>query len=327
MRVFITGGTGLIGRHIAKRLADRGDQAVVLTRRPRHDAPKATANTEFVHGDPMLPGDWQRAVDGCDAVMNLVGQNIFGARWNDDVRRRIRDSRVFSTGNVVAAMASAKSPPRVLVQASAIGYYGPHGDEEIDERSPAGDDFMAKVCVDWENAAAPATEIGARLALIRTGVVLAPKEGALGVMTPIFKWLPGGAAPIGGKNSFAPGFGKQWMSWIHIDDIAGIFLHALDDARAAGPINGTSPQPVRNIEFSRALGKAVRRPVLPFGPPDALLKLVLGDVTDVIAKGAKVLPKAAEGLGYRFAYPDVASALAQIFQRAPAPGVAVAAAK
>jgi uncharacterized protein (TIGR01777 family) len=217
----------------------------------------------------------------------------------------------------VAAIAGAQSPPRVLVQASAIGYYGPHGDEEIDETAPPGTDYMAQVCVDWENAAQPAAELGTRLALVRTGVVLAAKEGALGVMTPIFKWLPGGAAPVGGGHPLAPAKGQVWLSWIHVDDIVGIFMHCLDTASAQGPINGTAPEPVRNAEFGRALAKVLRRPFLPFGPPDAVLKLVMGEVADVVTKGQRVLPRKAQQLGYPFQYPTVAAALQQIFAKKP----------
>jgi uncharacterized protein (TIGR01777 family) len=316
MRVFITGGTGLIGRNLTQRLLERGDEAVVLTRSPdKPGAKRLAATVQRVQGDPMVAGEWSRAVDGCDAVVNLAGQNIFGKRWDADVRRSIRDSRVFSTGNVVAAMATAKSPPKTLVQASAIGYYGPHGDEDVIETTPPGSDFMAQVCIDWEKASEPAEALGARRAVIRIGVVLAPNEGALGVMTPIFKWLPGGAAPVGGGHPLKPAFGKVWLSWVHIDDIVGLLLLAIDNPQARGAINGTAPNPVRNADFGRALAKAVHRPFLPIGPPDALLKLVLGDVAEVITSGLKVIPKRAKELGYQFAYPEVSAALAAIFAK------------
>lgn len=316
MRIFLTGGTGLIGRSLVQRLRARGDQPVILSRRAddaRRDP--ALQGCELVAGDPTRPGPWQNAVDGCDAVINLVGQNLFARRWSPAFKQSIRDSRVLGTQAVVAAITQAKRPPRTLVQASATGYYGPHGDEELTEASPPGSDYLAKVCVEWEQAAEAARVHGLRVVPVRTGVVLAQGEGALGVMTPIFKWLPGGAAPVGnGGSLLMPATGQQWLSWIHLDDIVGLFLLGLDDDRATGPLNGTAPHPARNVDFSRALAKVVHRPFLPIGPPDALLKLVLGEVAGVVTQGQRVLPAAALGLGYRFEHPDLLAALQSIFR-------------
>ncbi len=178
MRVFITGGTGLIGRHLAARLLTRQDTPVVLTR----SASKASKlpelkGAEIVPGDPAVPGDWQKAVDGCDAVIHLAGQNVFGPRWNKEIKRQVRDSRVLGTRHVVEAITSASRRPKVLLQGSAIGYYGARGDEELTESGPPGDDFMARLCVDWEAAARPVEALGVRLPILRTGVVLAQGEG------------------------------------------------------------------------------------------------------------------------------------------------------
>jgi uncharacterized protein (TIGR01777 family) len=266
----------------------------------------------------MTPGGWDSALDGCDAVINLAGHNLFAERWNAAVKGRIRDSRVYGTENVVAAIAKARSRPRVLVQASAIGYYGPRGDEELTEASPSGSDFMAVVCREWEEASQPAEALGVRVAAIRTGVVLAKGEGALGVMTPLFKW--GLGAPIGNEGwwpSFAAG--RQWMSWIHLDDIVGLYLLALDNSEARGPINGTSPHPVRNAEFSRVLAKVLWRPCVPLAPPDFLLELVLGEVAQVVTKGQKVLPTRAQSLGYHFQHPELEAALRALFAERPLP--------
>jgi uncharacterized protein (TIGR01777 family) len=319
MRVFLTGGTGLIGRHLIERLLARGDQPVVVSRRAdqvRRDP--ALRPVQVVQGDPSSRGDWEAAVEGCDAVINLAGHNIFEERWNAAVKRKVRDSRVHTTEHVVAALGKARSRPGVLLQASAIGYYGPHGDEPQTEESPSGSDFMAVVCREWEESAAPAEALGVRLATIRIGIVLAKGEGALGVITPIFRWLPGGAAPVGsGENALKPGTGEQWMSWVHVDDIAGIFLLALDNPEARGPINGTSPNPVRNKEFGKALATALWRPFLPVGPPDALLQLIQGEVAQVVTKGQKVLPEKALKLGYAFKYPELPQALAAVFARPP----------
>ena len=317
MRVFLTGGTGLIGRVLSRSLTARGDTPVIVSRSADKVRLKpAFQGAEIVQGDPSVPGSWEAAVDGCEAVINLVGHNLFAERWSPEVKAKIRDSRVVGTDNLVAAIARAKDKPKTLVQASAIGFYGPTGDEDLTEESPAGKDFMAEICQEWEAASKPAEALGLRVPVIRTGVVLAKGDAALGVMAPIFKWLPGGAAPVGsGKNALLPAKGQQWMSWIHLADIAGVFLFALDNPGASGPINGTSPNPVRNYDFSKELAKAVGRKWVfsPFGPPDAMLNLVLGEVAQVVTKGQKVLPRRALALGYRFEHPDLAEALANIF--------------
>jgi uncharacterized protein (TIGR01777 family) len=314
MRVFLTGGTGLIGRGLVAALKERGDSPVVLSRNPEKAREHALfRDVEFVAGDPAHPGDWQAALNGSDAVMNLVGHDIFAERWSAAVKRKIRDSRVLSTQDVVAAMERATVPPKVLVQGSAIGYYGATGDADVTESSPRGEGFMPEVCIAWESAAASAERLGARVAYVRTGVVLSREGGALRIMTPIFKWLPGGAAPVGSRSTPLPALGRQWMSWIHRDDITGLFLLALDHPDAAGPINGTAPRPVRNQEFGRELARAVHRPFLPFGPPDLLLRLALGEVARAVTEGQKILPAKAESLGYSFKFPELRGALVDLF--------------
>ncbi|WP_169976539.1 TIGR01777 family oxidoreductase [Tautonia rosea] len=311
MRVFMAGGTGLIGSRLIAELVGRGDQPVVLTRRASsvRERPEFR-QVEVVQGDPTTSGSWQKSVDGCDAVVNLTGHNLFAKRWSPEVKRLIRESRVHSTEHLVSAVEQAKTRPTVFVQGSAVGYYGMTGDEELTESSPAGSDFMAVICREWEDASRSVANAGTRLAIIRTGIVLAKGEGALGVMTPLFKWLPGGAAPVGsGSNPLVPGTGKQWMSWIHLTDIVGLIVLAIDSNEAQGPINGTAPNPVRNIEFSRELARVVHRPFLPIGPPDVMLRTVLGEVAQVVTKGQRVLPARAVELGYRFAFPELAGAL------------------
>ncbi len=325
MRVFITGGSGLIGRRMIGLLTDRGTECVVLSRRAAELRINSSfKGVEIVQGDPTVESGWDKAIDGCDAVVNLVGHNIFADRWTADVKRKIRDSRVISTENVVAAMKRCASPPKTLVSGSAIGYYGFHGDEELTEKDPCGSDFMALICKEWEDAARRAEGFGVRTASVRTGVVLAKGEGALGVMTPIFRLL-GGSPVGGGKSPFSPASGKQWFSWIHLDDIVGIFIHALDRADASGPINGTAPVPVTNADFSRALTETLRRLAptfgtsllwpryIPIGPPDFMMGLILGEVAQVIAKGQKVLPKRARELGYTFKFSQVEAALTNLF--------------
>ena len=330
MRVFITGGSGLIGRHLARGLLEAGHQPVILSRHSDVVRRKPEfRHYQVVQGDPTTEGRWQDEIDGCDAVVNLAGHNLFAERWNTEIKRKIRDSRVHGTDHVVAAISRARKKPGVLVQASAIGYYGPHGDEDLDETSPSGADFLAVVCREWEQTAEPVTQQGVRLAVVRIGIVLAPGEGALAFMTPIFKLGPG--APIGSGGSFLAK-GQQWMSWVHIDDIAGIFRMAVEKAEAAGPINGTAPNPVRNAEFSKTLSSVLRKPYktifgevtvtpwrffLPVGPPDFVIQLMLGEVAGVVTTGQKVLPTRARVLGYHYRFPDLVAALRDVYTPKP----------
>ncbi|MEW4568016.1 TIGR01777 family oxidoreductase [Tautonia sp. JC769] len=320
MRVFIAGGTGLIGSRLIQELVARGDRPVVLTRRASsvQDRP-LFKQAEVVQGDPTTSGPWQARVDGCDAVVNLTGHNLFARRWSPEVKRLIRDSRVHPTGHLASAVDRAADRPGVFVQGSAIGYYGMTGDEELTESSPPGSDFMAVICREWEDASRSVSERGTRLVIVRTGIVLARGEGALGVMTPLFKWLPGGAAPVGsGSNPLAPATGRQWMSWIHLADIVGLLLLAIDSDTVRGPLNGTAPNPARNVDFSRELARVLRRPFVPIGPPDLVLRAVLGEVAQTVTKGQRVVPAKAAELGYRFAFPDLAPALENLLGSRPA---------
>ena len=317
MRIFITGGTGLIGSRLVEILVGRGDQILALTRdataasrRNTHDPDRV----RWIEGDPGESGPWWDAIDGCDVAIHLAGENVFAKRWTAAVKREIRQSRVRSTELLASAIGRLASPPSVLIQGGAIGYYGARGDEELSESAAPGDDFMADVCKAWEAAAAPLADQGTRVVLIRTGIVLDRDAGALKTMIPIFRWVPGGAAPIGSAGaSVMPGRGRQWMSWIHLEDLVGIILLAIDRPEASGPINGTAPNPVRNAEFSRALARVLHRPYLPIGPPDLVLRLVLGEVAEVVTEGQRVIPEVAQRLGYRFRFPELAGALDDLF--------------
>jgi len=323
MRVFLTGGSGLIGKHLASRLLETGHSPVILSRR----SDELRRNPEmrpyqFVQGDPTTAGRWQQELDGCDVVVNLAGHNLFADRWSAEVKRKIRDSRVHAGQHVAAAIGQARQRPKVLVQGSAIGFYGPHGDEVVTESSPSGSDFLAVVCREWEEASKHVEEMGVRRAVVRTGVVLAAGEGALGAMELPFKLGPG--MPIGSGGKLGLASGRQWMSWIHLDDIVGIFMMAIENADAKGPINGTAPNPVRNAEFSKALSNVLWKPTAPwrlFMPvglmPDPIFRLLLGEVADVITQGQKVLPSIAQSLGYRFKYPQLLEALRAAFAPMP----------
>jgi uncharacterized protein (TIGR01777 family) len=307
MRVFVTGGTGLVGSRLVKRLRGRGDEVVLLTRRPAVAREQFGADVAAVEGDPSTPGDWMARAAACDGVISLVGENIFGRRWNAAFKQALVDSRVNSARNVARALAEsprrADGSPKVLVNASAIGIYGPRGDEELTEDAPTGSDFLASLCVEWEQAARAVESAGVRCALVRVGVVLDREGGALAKLLTPFKLGAGG--PVGS--------GRQWMSWIHHDDLGTMFLLALDDPRASGPLNGTAPNPVTNRDFSKVLGRALHRPAF-LPTPTFALRLALGEVADVIATGQRVLPARARALGMPFRFPTVDAALADILR-------------
>lgn len=302
MRVFLAGATGMIGEPLVARLRERGDTPVVLTRNASRAAARLGNGVDLVEGDPCEYAGWSKAVDGCQAAINLTGEPIFGKRWNDGQKELLRKSRIESTLNVGRAIAAAIRRPTVLVNASAIGYYGDVPEGELTEKSPPGADFLARLCVDWEAAALQAARPDVRVAMIRVGVVLGPKGGAIGQMVTPFKLGLGG--PVGR--------GRQWVSWVHVDDVVGIFLAALDHDQASGPINGTAPQPVRNKEFSRCLAAALHRPCL-FPVPPPALRLAMGEVAYIVVTGQRVLPTRLEYLGYRFQYPTCAEAMQAIF--------------
>jgi uncharacterized protein len=313
MRVFITGGTGMIGTRLVRHLRGRHD-VVVLTRHPAKAHERLESGCTIVEGDPTQAGGWMESVGECDAVVNLAGENIFNHRWNDEVKTAIRDSRVRGTENVVQALAraprDAAGRPKVLVNASAVGYYGPHGDEELTEADLAGDDFLACVCVDWENAARAAEPLGVRVVSIRTGVVLDKEGGALAKLLTPFKWFVGGTV----------GSGRQWMSWVHHADLIGLYAFALDNGQLTGPVNATAPNPVTNKEFSKALGRALGRPSF-LWTPEFALQLMLGEVAGLVTTGQRVLPTKATALGYTFRFGGLDEALRDILAGSTEAGI------
>lgn len=307
MKLFVTGGTGLVGSRLIAKLLERQDSVVVLSRRPAAARERFGQTCTVVEGDPVQTGPWMDAVADCDAVINLAGENLFARRWNDSFKTLLRDSRIKGTDNIVQALSrkpqTAAGQPKVLVSTSAIGYYGPHGDEEIDETGAPGTDFLAKLCADWEKAAQAACGHGIRTVIVRVGVVLDKAGGALAQMLTPFKLCVGG--PVGS--------GRQWMSWVHHEDLVGIFLLPLAKPEIAGPLNGTAPEPVTNKEFSTALGKALGRPS--FMPtPGFGLRLMLGEVAELITTGQRVLPKQALAQGYSFKYPQIDQALRDVLR-------------
>ncbi len=289
MRVTVTGATGLIGSRLVASLRARGDEVTVLSRDPERGA----------RWDPMSEPAPSAALAGRDAVVHLAGENV-AQRWTASAKRAIRESRVTGTRHLVQGIASVARDerPRVLVSASAIGYYGAHGEEPIDEEAPAGTDFLAQTCAAWEAEAQAAEQLGMRVVRVRTGVVLAPDGGALGKMLTPFKLGVGG--PVAG--------GRQYISWVHTDDLVGILMAALDGEQWRGAVNATAPEPQRNRDFSKALGRALHRPSL-LPVPGAALRLLYGEMAEIVTTGARVLPAKALVLGYEFRYPKLDSAL------------------
>jgi uncharacterized protein (TIGR01777 family) len=295
MKVTITGATGLLGRRLVSALKERGDEVTVLSRNP--DRARESLGVEAHAWDPLAGPAPAEALSGRDAVVHLAGENV-AQRWTSKSKRAIRESRETGTRNLVAGMRTADPRPGVLVSSSAVGYYGKHGDEVVDESTPAGDGFLAEVCIAWEREARAAEELGMRVVTIRTGVVLDADGGALGKMLTPFKLGAGG--PVAG--------GDQYMPWIHAEDVAGIYLAALDGDDWRGPVNAGAPEPVTNREFSRALGRALHRPaVAPI--PGFALRVLYGDMAEIVTEGQRAVPKRALELGYEFRHPDLDAAL------------------
>jgi uncharacterized protein (TIGR01777 family) len=308
MRIVITGGTGFLGRSLASALAGRGDQVAILSR-SGPPAPSADRVWEASgiqtwrwSASPALEG-WRQVVDGADAVVNLAGESIASGRWSAERKARIESSRLEATAAVVAAVATSPSPPSRIVSGSAVGYYGSdRGDAPQTEASPPDDSFLGSLARRWEEVAGEARSRGATVALVRTGIVLDPREGVLASLSPVFKLFAGGPA----------GSGAQYMSWIHRDDWVALVTWLLD-GRGDGPYNATAPNPVTNAEFSRALGRVLDRPSW-FPTPGFVLRTVLGEMADALVLGGqRVLPSRALAEGFTFRFGDVAAALEDLY--------------
>lgn len=300
MKVFITGGTGFIGRALVKEMLRRGHRVSILSRSSGRTPP---AGAEMVTGDPTQPGDWQEALQGHEAVVNLAGSTVF-CRWTEKNRQQILASRLLTTGNIVAAMRAPAATVKTLINGSAIGYYGDCGDREINEKTPSGSNFLAGVAGRWENAALAAADIPVRVVCCRTGVVLGRTGGALQKMLPAFRW--GLGCPFGQGN--------QWFSWIHLDDLVAGFCLVLENNEVSGLVNFTAPAPVTNRAFGRALADALRRPFFLPAVPAPLLRLVMGDTADLLLDSQKVRPEVLTGHGFVFRYPELGPALVDLLR-------------
>lgn len=302
MRVAVTGGTGFIGRALVRALRGRSDSVAALARDP--------ARAKSVLGEGIAavrweaggaPGPWREDLARADAVVNLAGEGVMARRWTAAQKARIVSSRVGGTQQLVETIARSEKRPRVLINASAVGYYGPRGDEPVDEMAPPGQDFLAKMVVDWEAEAVKAEADGVRVVRLRTGIVLERDGGALAQMIPPFKLFLGG--PLGS--------GRQYFPWVHRDDVVGIILYAIEHPEVRGAINATAPYPVTNREFCAALGRALGRPS--WAPvPAFVLRLMIGEAAYVILTGQNAVPAAITAAGYRYKYPDLDEALRSI---------------
>ncbi|RJX36095.1 MAG: TIGR01777 family protein [Desulfarculus sp.] len=294
MQVLVTGGSGFIGRALCRQLMAAGHQVTVLSR-SQEAAARLPQGARAIIGDPSRQGDWQAQAAEHQGFINLAGASIFG-RWSPDYKALLRSSRVLTTRNLVEAMAKAAGP-KVLVSASAVGYYGFHQDEELDESSPAGQDFLGQLCLDWEAEANAAARRGARVVATRFGIVLGKGGGALGQMLPLFKLGLGGVL----------GSGRQWFSWIHRADLVSAIVFCLE-RELAGAVNCTAPRPVTNRELTQALAHAVHRPAFLPAPAFAV-KLLLGELGSVLLEGQRVLPRRIMRAGFQFKFPTIETAL------------------
>lgn len=306
MKVAISGATGFVGSRLVEQLHKSGHRVLVLTRNIAHAQKlfpkKAFSNVEIVAYTPTVSGTWQEAIASCDGVVNLTGEPIGEGRWTPERKQEILNSRKLTTQKIVEAIAKADPQPSVLVNASAIGYYGTSETATFDETSPSGNDFLAQVCQAWEAEATKVTQAGVRLVILRFGIVLG-LGGALGKMITPFKLFAGG--PIGS--------GKQWFSWIHIDDLVNLIIQALTKPEMSGVYNATAPHPVRMSELSTTMGKVMHRPSwLPV--PDFAIEALLGEGAVVVLEGQQVLPKRTLESGFEFQYPDLQPALETILK-------------
>ncbi|MCE5335274.1 MAG: TIGR01777 family oxidoreductase [Desulfobacteraceae bacterium] len=302
MKIFITGGTGFVGRYLGRRLSGSGHEILVLARSAASRSNDLSWAT-LVVGDPNKPGEWQRSVSSCDAVINLAGASIF-TPWTETARENILRSRIQTTRNIVDAL-GAFVRARTLVNASAVGYYGSRLDDVVlSEISPPGSEFLSEVCLRWEDEASRAERVGARVVLCRFGIVLGRGGGALAKMVPAFRYFLGGVL----------GSGRQWLSWIHLEDLFRIIDLALRDTAVKGPVNCTAPGPVTNAEFAHTLARVLKRPIILPAVPAFVLRGLLGEFGDVVLKGQRVSPEKLLGSGFAFLFPELRKALEDLLK-------------
>jgi uncharacterized protein (TIGR01777 family) len=295
MKIFMTGGTGFVGTHLSKQLISHGHTVTILIHPAESNRLKIEGLT-YLTGNSTVNGQWQKSVPEHDIIINLAGASIF-SRWTRKQKEIIRSSRISTTQNLIEALPS-NSKHITFFSTSAVGYYGFHKDEELTESSPAGDDFLAMLAYDWEQEALLAKNKGASVVLTRFGIVLGKNGGALGLMFPLFKYFLGG--PLGN--------GRQWFSWVHMLDLTEAFIFLLNHREISGPVNLCSPNPVRNKDIGRAIGKILHRPSFMLAPA-FVIKLFLGEFGSVLLKGQRVVPRRLLDAGFKFQYPAIEEAL------------------
>jgi uncharacterized protein (TIGR01777 family) len=294
MRVLVSGSSGMVGSALVRRLESEGNRVTRLVRKPNWLG-------DVVFWDPGSSALAPAAVEGYDAVVHLAGESIASGRWTEEKKKEIRLSRVRGTRLLAETLARSTRPPKLLVCASAVGYYGDRGDEILTEESASGSGFLAEVCREWEASAEAARKAGIRVVNLRSGLILSSTGGALKQMLTVFR------LGLGGKF----GDGKQWMSWIALDDVVGVILHAISKESLSGPTNTTSPEPVRNEEFTNTLGRVLGRPTI-FFVPAALARVALGDMAqELLLSSTRAVPKRLTASGFQFRYPDLEGALRQ----------------
>ena len=310
MKILITGGSGSIGRKLTQNLTQHGHEVVILSRNPAKVAnlPKGAGTARAVKWDARTSDGWLTEADGADAIVNLAGSNLAGesffpARWTDDRKRVHRESRLNAGKAIVEAVEKVPNKPKVVVQASAIGYYGPRGDEKLTETDTPGNDFLATLCQEWEAATAPVEQHGVRRAIIRTGIYLTPDEGALQRLLLPYKMFAGG--PFGN--------GQQYYSWIHPHDEVEAIRFIIENPAARGTFNLTAPEPLKNKDFGKTLGKVLGRPSL-IPVPRFALQLAFGEVVTVVFDGQRVMPNHLQALGFAFKFPTLEAALKDILK-------------
>jgi uncharacterized protein (TIGR01777 family) len=302
MNILITGATGFVGRRLCEMLHQAGHTVRALSRDSVAAKQRVPHLKEVFPWNPLQELPPLQAFEGCDAVVNLAGESIAG-RWTAPKKQLIRDSRVLGTKNLVNALSQLSSRPKVLISASAIGYYGDRGEETLTEDAAPGSDFLAQVCRDWENEALKAESLGMRVVRLRIGLVLGRGGGTLQALLPLFRVGLGG--PLGS--------GRQWWSWIHRDDLCRLIVQILANENVSGPVNATAPQPVRQKEFAQVLGRVLRRPAF-LPTPAFALKIALGEFADGILASQRALPRRAQEMGYRFQFEELEGALREILQ-------------
>jgi len=303
MRVFITGGTGFLGRALTDGLLTAGHSVTILTRNHRQQRQRFIPTLSYEEGNPTQPGAWQEALAKHEVVINLAGASIF-RRWDQASKEVLRESRIATTRNIVAGLATRQGKQTVLLNGSAVGYYGSCGDEEIDEGGTNGNDFLATLTRDWEAAAREAEQYGVRVICCRIGVIIGPDGGALSRMLTAFRW--GIGSPLGS--------GDQYFSWIHLDDLVRAFLFLMETPAITGPMNCTAPAPVTNREMSRTLARVLHRPLLP-AIPAFLIRLVLGEFSSVLLEGQRVVPAGLLANGFSFTNPTIEAAFRRVLAK------------